>query len=330
MELSNPGQFVLDPFCGRGTTPFQAMLLGRNAVACDTNNVAICLTLAKTHAPSLDEVLERIQELEYRYTLGRRGHEEARFRELGEFFQLAFAKGVLSRLLYLREALKWKEDQRDCMIAALVLGALHGEVTKSGSYLSNQMPRTISTKPKYSIRFWKKRSLYPADIEVFELLRKRAKFRYESSVPTGRALVYHDDMRALPARLQGKDCDIVCAVTSPPYFDVTHFEEDQWLRLWFLGGRPEPVRNGSIGEGRYSFEDKYWSFLGDTWRMFDSVICPKGHVVLRIGSRKQGPRELEITCAVLRRHSSAGANPARQLSLQPVAVGAGEGGNEFV
>ena len=37
-----------------------------------------------------------------------------------------------------------------------------------------------------------------------------------------------------------------------------------------------------------------------------------------------------LPCAVERRHSSAGANPARQLSLQPVAVGAGEGGNEFV
>ena len=31
-----------------------------------------------------------------------------------------------------------------------------------------------------------------------------------------------------------------------------------------------------------------------------------------------------LPCAVPRRHSSAGANPARQLSLQPVAVGAGE------
>ena len=30
-----------------------------------------------------------------------------------------------------------------------------------------------------------------------------------------------------------------------------------------------------------------------------------------------------------RRHFSASANPARQLSLQPVAVGAGEGGNEI-
>ena len=36
-----------------------------------------------------------------------------------------------------------------------------------------------------------------------------------------------------------------------------------------------------------------------------------------------------IQCAVRRRHSSAGANPARQLSLQPVAVGADDGGNDI-
>ena len=293
VELSKPGQFVLDPFCGRGTTPFQAMLLGRNAVACDTNNVAFCLTRAKTNAPTLDEVLERIQKLEDGYDRAKRNVKEEGIRELGEFFHLAFAKGVLSRLLYLREALRWKEDHRDCMIAALLLGALHGEMNKSGSYLSNQMPRTISTKPEYSVRFWKKRALYPKEREVFELLRKRAEFRYVSSVPTGTAFVYHDDMRVLPTRLEGRNFEISCAVTSPPYLDVTHFEEDQWLRLWFLGGRPEPGGSRSIGEGRYSFEDKYWSFIGDMWRMFDAVICPKGHVVLRIGSRKHEPKELE-------------------------------------
>ena len=36
-----------------------------------------------------------------------------------------------------------------------------------------------------------------------------------------------------------------------------------------------------------------------------------------------------IQCAVTRRHSSAGANPARQLSFQPVAVGADDGGNDI-
>ena len=35
-------------------------------------------------------------------------------------------------------------------------------------------------------------------------------------------------------------------------------------------------------------------------------------------------------CAARRRHSSAGANPARQLLLQPVTVGADDGGNDIV
>ena len=293
LELTQPGEFVLDPFCGRGTTPFQALLLDRHAVACDTNNVAFCLTKAKTHAPTLEAVLERIEELASDCSSEMHAQDDEAGDDLGEFFEWAFASNVLSTLLYLRKALKWKEDERDCMIAALVLGVLHGELTKGGSYLSNQMPRTISTKPQYSLKFWKERNLLPSERDVFELLENRANYRYESQAPNGRALVFHDDMRALSSRLEDKDIEIACAVTSPPYFNVTHFEEDQWLRLWFLGGRPRAAGSISAGEGRYSFEDKYWSFIGDMWRMFDAVMRPRGHVVLRIGSRRHDPRGLE-------------------------------------
>ena len=63
-----------------------------------------------------------------------------------------------------------------------------------------------------------------------------------------------------------------------------------------------------------------------------------GHVVcadqrlgphLRMDGNVGAPRPT-LPCAVRRRRPSAGANPARQLSLQPVAVGAGEGGNDLV
>ena len=37
----------------------------------------------------------------------------------------------------------------------------------------------------------------------------------------------------------------------------------------------------------------------------------------------------DSTCAVERRHFLAGANPVRQLSLQPVAVGAAHKGNDM-
>ena len=52
---------------------------------------------------------------------------------------------------------------------------------------------------------------------------------------------------------------------------------------------------------------------------------------LLVGKRDADlPLACYSACAVERRHSSAGANPARQLSFQPVAVGADDGGNDIV
>ena len=57
----------------------------------------------------------------------------------------------------------------------------------------------------------------------------------------------------------------------------------------------------------------------------DAVPLGAVHLVARVF--------IEITfvgrCAVERRRLLAGANPARQLSLQPVAIGAGDGGNDM-
>ncbi len=44
---------------------------------------------------------------------------------------------------------------------------------------------------------------------------------------------------------------------------------------------------------------------------------------------RRTPLQCISACAVRRRQSSAGANPARQLSLQPVAIGADGGGNDI-
>jgi site-specific DNA-methyltransferase (adenine-specific) len=63
-QLAKPGEIVLDLFCGRGTTPFQALLMERRALACDINPVAYCVTKAKTNAPQASSVRKRITDLE--------------------------------------------------------------------------------------------------------------------------------------------------------------------------------------------------------------------------------------------------------------------------
>ncbi len=193
-RLTRRNDVVLDPFSGRGTTAFQSLLMGRRAVACDVNDVAYCLTKAKTDAPKLASIIRRVAQLEKSFD-GRHWRHAAESK--AEFFHYAFAPKTLQHLLYLRESLNWRTARVDTMIAALVLGSLHGEMDKSASYLSNQMPRTISTKPAYSVRFWKRHRLKPPAREIFELLRSRAKFRYQSDPPEGDAFILHRDMRRL-------------------------------------------------------------------------------------------------------------------------------------
>jgi hypothetical protein len=158
-----------------------------------------------------------------------------------EFFHFAYSQSTLRQLLYLRSSLRWEKSNTDCMIAGLILGALHSETQKSSSYLSNQMPRTISTKPAYSVRFWQRHELSPPDRDAFELLRQLVAFRYESEPPDDNALILKTDMRELPRLVREYPEPIRCVITSPPYLDVTSFEEDQWLRLWFLGAPPHPT-----------------------------------------------------------------------------------------
>ena len=50
---SKRGDLILDPFSGRGTTVFESLLNDRRAIACDTNPVAVCVSRAKSAAPTM-------------------------------------------------------------------------------------------------------------------------------------------------------------------------------------------------------------------------------------------------------------------------------------
>lgn len=287
-RLTRPSQIVLDPFCGRGTTPFQSLLMGRRAIGCDVNPVAYVVTRAKTDNVSEVATHRRITRLEFAFDPD---DWECDRRRLPEFFRHAFSASTLRQLLFLRSTLNWNRNRTDCMLAAIVLGSLHGESNKSPSYLSNQMPRTISTKPAYSVRFWKKHGFKAPKRDAFELLRTMVKFRYKSALPNGRAEILNEDMRNLPTVLERRR-KISCVVTSPPYFDVTNFEEDQWLRLWFLKGPPYPTRGRVSRDDRHENASRYWSFIADMWRMFGRILAKNADIVVRLGTGRIGADQL--------------------------------------
>ena len=73
MAASNPGDVVLDPFSGRGTTPLQACAEGRIGVGNDLNPFAHLLTAAKVEPPTEAEVRTRLISLRLGYATLRAG-----------------------------------------------------------------------------------------------------------------------------------------------------------------------------------------------------------------------------------------------------------------
>jgi hypothetical protein len=285
-RYSSRGDLICDPFSGRGTTLLQGLLLERRAVAADINPVAYCVSAAKADVPRLSDVRREITVLGNRY-LNENDHalERERF-ALPPFFRRAFYHSTLRELLFLRSVLNWRESRVHRFITALVLGSLHGEMDKSSSYFSNQMPRTISTKPDYSIGYWDKHGLWPKKRDVFDLLRKRAKFRLrEEDTPALSGEVAMGDARAVSDLFPESRRKVKLILTSPPYLNVTNYEEDQWLRLWFLGNEPCPTYKTISKDDRHLDPAKYWKFLKEAWQGIEPLLSKGASLVCRIGAK---------------------------------------------
>lgn len=288
LAWSKPGDMVLDPFSGRGTTVFESLLNGRRGLGCDVNPVAVCLSKAKATPPSFEDVVQRLAVLARRCQSFRASAPEL----ADEFFTFCFHEETLRQLLFLKKALKWRDDTRDCFIAALTLGALHGESHRSELCFSNRMPRTISTKPAYSVRWWRERGCVAPKRDVFAILNASAAYRYGSPVPPLRGRVVEGDARRASRLLRPYRSRVNLIVTSPPYLDITDYHEDQWLRLWFLGGPRRPVtRQGK--DDRHRGTATYWQFLREAWKGVVPLLDESAQVVIRIGGTRLGKEELQ-------------------------------------
>lgn len=286
LSYTSPGDLVFDPFCGRGTTVFESLLKGRQAAGTDINPVAACISSAKTNAPDLESLLARIDSLELSFR---------RNKGCGTpptpFFEVCYEEETLTEILFPRRQLKWKKKQTDCFLAAVMLGVLHGESHRSELCLSNRMPRTISTTPDYSVRWWTAQKAVAPRRNVFEVLRKAVMFRYRMPPAQERGVVRLADARDAGTAFQELSGRVKLVVTSSPYLDTTDYSEDQWLHLWFLGGKPRPeIRKNK--DDRHTNVNAYWNFVEEAWKGIAPLMAKKSTIVVRIGGAKLSKDEL--------------------------------------
>ncbi|WP_292430479.1 DNA methyltransferase [Mesorhizobium sp.] len=280
LAYSQPGDQLFDPFCGRGTTILEGLLNDRQVIGSDINPVAACVSKAKAEIPTLKVVQARLDALAERSRSA-----DPIAPPADEFFTACFHPVTLQHILFLQQSLKWRTDQIDCFIAAILLGVLHGESHKTELCLSNRMPRTISTKPDYSVRWWKAQGLTPPERNTFDVLKKMAEFRLGGKVPRRKGKVVLGDAREASNLLAEYEGAVSLIVTSPPYLDTTDYAEDQWLRLWFLGGpeRPTPRLHK---DDRHTQTSLYWTFLTEVWAGVLRLLRQDATIVIRIGGTR--------------------------------------------
>lgn len=154
------------------------------------------------------------------------------------------------------------------------------------------MPRTISTKPDYSVRWWRDRGYIAPERNVFQILRGQVEFRFAKGTPKLVGEARLGDVRNATRTFRKLRSSVKLMVTSPPYLDTTDYGEDQWLRLWFLGGAERP-KGGIFADARHASSEAYWAFLTAAWSGVSGLLAPDCTIVIRIGGMSFSPDELE-------------------------------------
>jgi hypothetical protein len=285
-------QWVLDPYCGRGTTNFAARLLGLNSAGIDASPVATAVASAKLIHVSAQQVVTEAQRI-----LDSDCHKVEV--PVGEFWRHAFHRRTLNDICRLRVAIGEKPSTpARVMLRALILGVLHGPLNRSlPSYFSNQCPRTFAPKPAYAVRFWKRHGLHPKPIDVVSVIRRRAEHCLHSQPDRVDGNIFQGDARK-PTSFNF-DVQFSWIITSPPYYGMRTYVPDQWLRNWFLGGPSYVPYDHPTTELQHSSPELFSDQLRTVWQNVESCSANNARLVCRFGGindRNADPLEV-IKCS---------------------------------
>ncbi len=254
---------VLDPFCGRGTTLFSARKFGLSAWGIDSSPVAVAIARAKLASCNVEAPLT----LAYDFI----SNIEPTKLPDNKFFHSAYHESTLRDICSLREGLLLLDNETDAssILRAAILGCLHGPLpkhTENSGYFSNQMPRTYASKPDYAVRFWKERNLNPPKVDVLRVLSRKIErlVGLEQPSPCSISQVLHGDAQSEDLFRSISTAPSI-VITSPPYYGMRTYVQDQWLRNWFLGG-PDSIDYSTGPQLDHGGQQVFAASLGKVWK----------------------------------------------------------------
>lgn len=232
-RLTGPGDAVLDPFMGRGTTPVQAALMGRRAFGNDINPLSVLLTRPRLAPMTLPQIATALGTVDW--TRG-----EIEREDLLAFYHPATLQRLEALKLWLADRAPLGDDAIDAAadwIRMVAINRLSGH--SPGFFSGRSMPPNQAVSVKAQLRINGKLGLAPPERDVAALILRKSRSLLRDGCAPPRVATGLTTGAAWDIGLPDGAVDLV--VTSPPFLDIVHYAADNWLRCWFAGIDPERV-----------------------------------------------------------------------------------------
>ena len=225
-HYARPGQTVLDPFCGSGTTLVEARIAGVNAVGVDVNGLSVLLSKVKAtplDAAQLDEIENFVGEIRNQTLYWTFGNKPAvKVKEI-EGLNHWFQSNVAEEISFLLDKIEERSDKDVRDFLQIVLSSI---IVRVSNQESDTRFAAISKDTKDCLTF----ELFAA--KANEYAKRIAEFSALATRETTLAIT-NADSRDL-SFLEGESVDLI--VTSPPYantydYYLYHKFRKRWLGL---------------------------------------------------------------------------------------------------
>ena len=262
---SKRGDLIVDPYCGSGTIPLEALLLDRRVFASDISPYATTLTMAKMlPPPSVEAAIADADDL-----LFRAAQENAPdLRSIPQWVRMYFHPQTLKESIAL--ACICTRERKHFVLACL-LGILHHQRPGFLSYPSSHLVPYLRDR-KFP------RSEFP-DLYNYRPVRPRLLAKIRRALRRGIPMGTDARFKQESVERLHLNFEFNAMITSPPYMNALDYGRDNRLRLWLLGENRASQSDENAPRARSTF----LHHMKIIAKINDHNLVGGGHCILIVG-----------------------------------------------